>query len=62
MTFDPRLATAQYIDSLGAANLQKAHDYTVGGHWILLWGLVVSALVTWLIVRSHVLEIGRAHV
>ncbi len=56
MTFDPRLATAQYIDSLGAANLQKAHDYTVGGHWILLWGLVVSALVTWLIVRSHVLD------
>ena len=56
MTFDPRLATAQYIDRLGAANLQKAHDYTVGGHWILLWGLVVSALVTWLIVRSHVLD------
>ena len=56
MTFDPRLATAQYIDSLGAANLQKAHDYTVGGHWILLWGLVVSALVTWVIVRSHVLD------
>ena len=29
-------ATARYIDSLGAANLEKAHDYTVGGHWLLL--------------------------
>lgn len=48
--------TARYIDSLGAANLQKAHDYTVGGHWLLLWGLVVGAVVTWLIIRSRVLD------
>ncbi|MES2000759.1 MAG: M48 family metallopeptidase [Pseudomonadota bacterium] len=56
MTFDPRAATAQYIDGLGAANLQKAHDYTVGGHWLLLWGLVVSALIALLIVRSRILD------
>ena len=49
-------ATARYIDSLGTANLQKAHDYTVGGHWLLLWGLIVAAVVTWLIVRSGVLD------
>lgn len=49
-------ATARYIDSLGAANLEKARDYTVGGHWLLLWGLVVSAIVTWLIVRSRALD------
>jgi STE24 endopeptidase len=56
MAFDPNAATARYIDSLGPAALQKAHDYTVGKEWMLLWGLVVAAVVTWLIVRSGVLE------
>ena len=44
-------ATARYIDSLGVENLERAANYTVGNHWHLLWGLLVSALVTWLIVR-----------
>ena len=35
MKFDPSAATAQYIDSLGPAALQKAHDYTVGKEWML---------------------------
>ena len=56
MAFDPNAATARYIDSLGPQALQKAHDYTVGKEWMLLWGLLVSALVTWLIVRSGVLD------
>ena len=56
MAFDPKAATARYIDSLGAANLDKAHDYTVGGHWLLLWGIVVSAIVTWAIVRWGILD------
>jgi STE24 endopeptidase len=49
-------ATAAYIDSLGPAALHKAQDYTIGGHWLLLWGLVVGAVVTWLIVRSRMLD------
>jgi STE24 endopeptidase len=49
-------ATARYIDSLGPAALQKAHDYTVGKEWMLLWALVVSAVVTWLIVRLGILD------
>ncbi|HKU92388.1 MAG TPA: M48 family metallopeptidase [Sphingomicrobium sp.] len=56
MAFDPNAATARYIDSLGPAALQKAHDYTVGKEWMLLWGLIVAAVVTWLIVKSGVLE------
>lgn len=56
MAFDPNAATAQYIDSLGPQTLDKAHHYTVGGHWLLLWGLLVGALVTWLIVRSRLLD------
>jgi STE24 endopeptidase len=56
MTFDPNAATARYIDSLGPAALQKAHDYTVGKEWMELWSLIIAALVTWLIVRSGVLD------
>lgn len=56
MAFDPNAATMQYIDSLGPAALQKAHDYTVGKEWMLLWALVVAASVTWLIVRWGVLD------
>jgi STE24 endopeptidase len=56
MAFDPKAATARYIDSLGPAALQKAHDYTVGKEWMLLWGLLVAAIVTWLIVRSGILD------
>jgi len=56
MAFDPAAATAAYIDSLGAAALAKAAAYTVGNHWLMLWGLLVSAVATWLVVRSRVLE------
>ena len=56
MAIDPAAETARYIDSLGPAALQKAHDYTVGKEWMLLWGLLIAALVTWLIVRSGVLD------
>jgi STE24 endopeptidase len=56
MAFDPNAATARYIDSLGPAALEKAHQYTIGKEWMLLWALLVAALVTWLIVRSGALD------
>ena len=56
MSFDPQAATAAYIDSLGPEALAKAAAYTVGNHWLLLWNLLVSALIAWLIVRSGVLD------
>src|SRR4051812_30011022 len=56
MAFDPNAATARYIDSLGPAALQKAHDYTIGKEWMLLWALLVVGVVTWLIVRSGLLD------
>jgi STE24 endopeptidase len=56
MTFDPAAATAAYIDSLGAAALAKAATYTAGNHWLLLWGLVVTGAVTWLLVRWGILD------
>ena len=56
MTFNPAAETAKYIDGLGAEALEKAANYTAGNHWMLLWGLLVSALVTWIIVRWGVLD------
>jgi len=56
VTLDVNAATARYIDSLGPAALQKAHDYTVGKEWMLLWSFLVTAVVTWLIVRSGILN------
>ncbi|MCC7395319.1 MAG: M48 family metalloprotease [Sphingomonadaceae bacterium] len=56
MTFNPAEATAQYIDALGPAALAKAAAYTHGGHWIMLWGLVIAAIVTLIIVRLRLLE------
>lgn len=56
MTFDAQAATAAYIDSLGSEALAKAATYTVGNHWLLLWNLLVSALIAWLIIRSGVLD------
>lgn len=56
MPFDPQAATAAYIDSLGPQALAKAAAYTVGNHWLLLWGLLVTATVTWVLVRWGILE------
>ena len=49
-------ATARYIDSLGAENLERAANYTAGNHWLLLWNLLVSAAITWIIVRWGLLD------
>lgn len=51
MTFDPAQATAAYIDSLGPEALAKAAAYTSGNHWLILWGLVVSFVVTLVLMR-----------
>jgi STE24 endopeptidase len=56
MSFDPQAATAVYIDSLGPDALAKAAAYTTGGHWLLFWNLLVSAVIAWLIVRSGILD------
>lgn len=56
MAFNPEATTRTYIDGLGAEALAKAADYTIGNHWLLLWGLLVSALVTWIIVRTGLLD------
>ena len=56
MALDPAAATQAYIDTLTSEELALARDYTTGNHWLILIGLIASALVTWLIVRSGVLD------
>lgn len=56
MAFDPAAATAAYIDGLGPEALAKAADYTRGSEWLLLWGILVSAIVTFLFVRFRILD------
>ncbi len=56
MRLDPETATRDMIDALGPEALAKAAAYTAGNHWMLLWGVVVSALVTLVIVRFGLLD------
>lgn len=49
--FDPEAAAKAYVDSMGADALDMAAAYTMGSHWLVLGGLVVSAIVTFLIMR-----------
>jgi STE24 endopeptidase len=53
--FDPSAATAAYLAQVPAEAHAKAQAYTQGGHWLLLWGFLVSVAVAWLILRSGVL-------
>jgi STE24 endopeptidase len=56
MALNPQAATQAYIDSLGPEALDLSRAYTLGNHWLILTGLIVSALVTWIIVKSGVLD------
>ena len=56
MTFDPQAATRAYIDALGPAALAKAEAYTTGSHWLMLGGLIVTAIVTAIFVRLRILD------
>jgi STE24 endopeptidase len=53
---DLQAAAAAYVDSLGPEVLARAAAYTAGNHWLLLWGLLVTAAWVWIVVRWGVLE------
>ena len=57
--FDPAAATARYMATLSPAAHQRATDYTQGGHWLLLWGWVVTVVASLVILRSGILP--RVH-
>ena len=55
MSFDVEAATAAYVDGLGEEALVQAAAYTSGNQWLMLWGLLISAIVTLIIVRTGLL-------
>jgi STE24 endopeptidase len=52
---DPDAATAAYMATLSPAAHAKAIAYTQGGHWLLLWGWLISIAAAWIVLRSGVL-------
>ena len=56
MAFDPQAATRATIDGLGPTALAKAEAYTTGSHWLMLGGLIVTAIVTVIFVRLRILD------
>ena len=52
MSFDVETSTAAYIDDLGEEALAQAAAYTTGNQWLILWGLLISAIVTLIIIRT----------
>jgi len=60
--FDPAAATAAYLATLSPEAHAKATAYTQGGHWVLLWGALVSVLVSWIVLKTGILVRVRAGV
>ena len=50
MSIDPAAETARWLATISPEDLERAVAYTRGGHWLLLWGAIVSIVVAWLII------------
>lgn len=51
MTIDAAAETARWLATLSPEDTARAISYTRGGHWLILWGALVSLFVSWLIIR-----------
>ena len=59
--FDPHAATETLLAALPAAARLRAVHYTQGGHWLLLWGCLVSIAACVIIARLRLLpRLSRA--
>jgi len=58
--FDPKAATDAFLAVLPPAVHLKAIHYTQGGHWLLLWGWLVTVVACWLIAKSRMLNRTQA--
>lgn len=56
MSMDPAAETARWLATISPEDLERAVAYTRGGHWLLLWGAIVSIVVAWIIIRTGVLS------
>jgi STE24 endopeptidase len=56
MALDVDAATAAIVNAMGPERLARAAAYTTGGHWLLLWGVVISLCTAWIVARSEILS------
>lgn len=56
MSIDPAAETARWLATISPEDLERAVAYTRGGHWLLLWGAIVSIVVAWIIIRAGLLS------
>ena len=56
MSIDPAAETARWLATISPEDLERAVAYTRGGHWLLLWGAMVSIVVAWIIIRTGILS------
>ena len=56
MSIDPAAETARWLATISPEDLERAVAYTRGGHWLLLWGAIVTIVVAWIIIRTGVLS------
>lgn len=53
---DPAAQARALVDTLGPEALEKAAAYTLGNHWLLLFGFLVTLAATFILVRSRLLD------
>jgi STE24 endopeptidase len=53
---DPAAQARALVDTLGPEALEKAAAYTMGNHWLLLFGFLVTFVATFVLVRSRWLD------
>lgn len=56
MSIDVEAETARWLATMSSEETERAISYTQNGHWLILWGFVVSVVVAWLIVKSGMLS------
>ena len=61
-SFDPAAETARYLATLSPEAHARATAYTHGGHWLILWGTLVSLAVVFILLKSGVLARLRSRV
>ena len=54
-TFDVARATDAYVATIPAAEREKSDAYFQGGYWIEAWGVVITVLLCWLLLRTRFL-------
>ena len=56
MAFDPAAATAAYLSALPPEAHAKATAYTQGGHWLLLWGVLIGIAAALIVLKLGLLR------